>query len=388
MRLIYIKPTMYKQLGFILVFLLHLNGLFAQGSPNLVLDIGPPINSFTKSEIAVHLRILGSSSANKSFVSKMASQLKQDDWTVYMMLNEVDEGSQWQNRGNRTLFQYYLLRALNVNTLLLHAKDQVKLYAEFDHLLPNLRSVVWEGDTLLQVSESSTKSNALFPYANQKKGRNKVDVYPRTLTTPKPEEIGEREFYFVYKTSWGVLIQQRFVVRFNLAYAKLLDQLPSPPMGYISKIPVSKELEKSLLLTFEELIEGLSHQQALEVLMAFCSTEFRHKNDFLVHRREVFAHPEQTFYYQWSDCEDRSILLGYLNRKLLGLETVVVVTEDHVFAGIEVLPKVGMEAPHTFAWQGKSYTIFDPSCPYREFFNAGLCKEDSLEQYEVFSLNF
>ena len=49
--------------------------------------------------------------------------------------------------------------------------------------------------------------------------------------------------------------------------------------------------------------------------------------------------PEQTLYYSYSDCEDRSALFFYLCKKLLNIPAIVLDFEEHVGVALE-LPEV------------------------------------------------
>lgn len=68
--------------------------------------------------------------------------------------------------------------------------------------------------------------------------------------------------------------------------------------------------------------------------------------------------PDETFYYPYSDCEDRAILYSVLVRELLGLDVVLVHYPEHIATA------VAFDEPVTgdyFEMDGRKFTVCDPT---------------------------
>lgn len=84
------------------------------------------------------------------------------------------------------------------------------------------------------------------------------------------------------------------------------------------------EVRKELYPALKEKIGGMSKKEAAERLLNFVQTAFVYEYDDNVwgHDRAFFA--EETLYYPYCDCEDRSILFSRLVRDLLDLDVILV----------------------------------------------------------------
>ena len=78
-----------------------------------------------------------------------------------------------------------------------------------------------------------------------------------------------------------------------------------------------------------------------------------------LHAREDRAFfPDETLYYPYSDCEDRSILFSRLIRDLLNLEVALVYYPGHMATAIHFTTDVKGD---NFIHNGKKFVICDPT---------------------------
>ena len=107
-----------------------------------------------------------------------------------------------------------------------------------------------------------------------------------------------------------------------------------------------------------EKIAGLSEKDAVERLLNWVQTAFKYEYDEKVwgHDRVFFA--EETLYYPYCDCEDRSILLSRLVRDLLGLKVILVYYPGHLAMAVGFTEDV---AGDYIIQGGKRYVVCDPT---------------------------
>ena len=120
----------------------------------------------------------------------------------------------------------------------------------------------------------------------------------------------------------------------------------------------SQEFKRALLGALSADLKGKSEYEAVNFLLAFVQNAFAYKTDDEQFGREKVMFPEETVFYPFSDCEDRSILFAFLVRELLGLKVVGLKYEDHLSTAVAFSSKIkGDEIRH-----GKlAYTICDPT---------------------------
>lgn len=98
--------------------------------------------------------------------------------------------------------------------------------------------------------------------------------------------------------------------------------------------PMEAEVKKYLYPTLKEKIKGMNKKDAAERLLNFVQTAFIYEYDDKVwgHDRAFFA--EETLYYPYCDCEDRSILFSRLVRDILGLDVILVYYPGHLATAV------------------------------------------------------
>lgn len=122
--------------------------------------------------------------------------------------------------------------------------------------------------------------------------------------------------------------------------------------------PMDATTKNDLYSTLRKHINGLSEKEAVERLLNWVQTAFVYEYDDKVwgHDRAFFA--EESLYYPYCDCEDRSILLSRLVRDLLGLKVVLVYYPGHLATAIHFTNDVRGDY---LVLGGQRYTVCDPT---------------------------
>lgn len=105
-------------------------------------------------------------------------------------------------------------------------------------------------------------------------------------------------------------------------------------------------------------VEGKTTVQAANLLINFVQTAFEYKTD---HQQFGYEKPffvEETLYYPYCDCEDRSILYAFLIEELLHLKVVLLDYPNHIATAVLFEEPVNGDQ---VTYQGKRFTICDPT---------------------------
>ena len=81
-------------------------------------------------------------------------------------------------------------------------------------------------------------------------------------------------------------------------------------------------------------MEGKSKLKATEELLNFVQTAFVYEYDDKVWGCDRAFFAEETLFYPYADCEDRSILFSRLVRDLLGLKVVLIYYPGHLATAV------------------------------------------------------
>ena len=104
--------------------------------------------------------------------------------------------------------------------------------------------------------------------------------------------------------------------------------------------PLEGGLRGELLPQFRNLLQGMGQKEAVERLLNWVQTAFVYEYDDKVWGGDRAFFAEESLYYPYCDCEDRSILFTRLVRDLLGLRCILVYYPGHLASAVEFTENV------------------------------------------------
>ena len=125
-----------------------------------------------------------------------------------------------------------------------------------------------------------------------------------------------------------------------------------------ANMPMPKAISQTFMAAMKEKIAGLSQLEAMERLLNFVQTAFVYEYDDKVWGYDRAFFPEETLYYPYCDCEDRSILLSRMVRDLLGLRCVLIHYPGHLAMAVQFTDDVKGDC---IMLQGEKFTVCDPT---------------------------
>lgn len=122
--------------------------------------------------------------------------------------------------------------------------------------------------------------------------------------------------------------------------------------------PLSKQAQNTLYPTLKQTIMDISQYEAVNKLLNFVQTAFVYKLDDEVWGGDRAFFPDETLYYPYCDCEDRSILFSRIVRDLLGLDVVLIYYPGHLATAVHFDENVRGDY---ILINGNRYVICDPT---------------------------
>ena len=122
--------------------------------------------------------------------------------------------------------------------------------------------------------------------------------------------------------------------------------------------PLSKHTQETLYPSLKEEISSMSQLDASNRLLNFVQTAFVYEYDDKVWGTDRAFFAEETLYYPYCDCEDRSILFSRLVRDLLGLKVVLIYYPGHLATAVNFTEYIKGDY---IMIDGKRYVICDPT---------------------------
>ena len=121
---------------------------------------------------------------------------------------------------------------------------------------------------------------------------------------------------------------------------------------------MSERIKKQLYPALQKAIQGKSQYEAANVLLNFVQTAFIYEYDDKVWGGDRAFFAEESLYYPYCDCEDRSILFSRLIRDLLGLKVLLVYYPGHLATAVCFTDNVTGDY---ISLNNQKYVVCDPT---------------------------
>lgn len=288
---------------------------------------------------------------------KLRSSLKLCDWAYLMMLKELGCSYCGANTNEATLLMAYIFCQSGYKMRIGQANGKLEMLYACQHFVYNTPYFECDGDRFFPLTNKtgSIQINAA-KYPKEQSLSLWISNEPqlafsassvRTLTSKRYPEMSiqtsvNKNLVSFYNTYPSSEVGGNFMTRWAM-YANT---------------PASQDIRNNLYPQLRNLISGRSQLDAVERLLNWVQTAFVYEYDDKVwgHDRAFFA--EESLFYPYCDCEDRSILLSRLVRDLLGLRVVLIYYPGHLATAVHFTENVHGDK---VVVRGEHYVICDPT---------------------------
>lgn len=158
--------------------------------------------------------------------------------------------------------------------------------------------------------------------------------------------------------SVSVAVNKNLIDFYNNYPTSALGSNPLSRWEIYASAPFATESASILYSQLKSSLSNCTKIEAVEQLLNWVQTGFQYAYDDIVwgHDRAFFA--EETLYYPYCDCEDRSILFSHLVREICGLDVALVYYPNHLAAAVKFKEPVPGDAVNI---NGEKFVICDPT---------------------------
>ncbi len=277
-------------------------------------------------------------------------QLHLCDWGYIMLTQSV--ASQLLGASNEaTLLQMFLLTQSGMKVRLAKHSGRFVLLVPFDETVYNYTYVYHDGTRYYALDKSSEGSLSVcdISYPQECVASIRMTELPKL----KVSSTQSRKFESSYYSSVDVNICT------NKNLIDFLNDYPlSSAWNLYALASLSDEVKSQLYPVLRSKIKGKSQKEAVEMLLNFVQTAFDYKTDQAQFGTERPLFGDESFYYPYNDCEDRSILFSILVRELVGLDVVLLNYPGHLATAVRFTEDVKGDY---LTVNDKKYVVCDPT---------------------------
>ena len=275
------------------------------------------------------------------------------DWGYVRFLQEMTESSfPASQRNEAVLLQVYLLVQSGYKVRMARTGDRLVLLLPIEHEVYNYSYLTVDGIPYYVIDKLEA-GQSFYLYDRTFAKETSVSLYmtsPPSLPAAEACMV-ERTLTSTRNISTTVEVDRNLIDFYN-------DYPVNSQWGYYSSASLSEEAKASLYPILELYTLEESKAEAANLLLNFVQTAFEYKTDDeqFGYERPLFG--DETFFYPYCDCEDRSILYSILVRDLLGLDVVLLNYPGHLATAVKF--KEDVIGDYILLNDGK-YIVCDPT---------------------------
>jgi len=288
-------------------------------------------------------------------VSYVRKRLGLNDWGYCRLLNTASAAIYSRETNERPLFIWFMLVKSGFDARVGFNEHKVFVLIPSAQVVYQAPFYEFKGEKyyITNLGRSGESIKSLFAY----EGKHPAATRKIDFTLVSPPLIGR-------KTTRKVLTfrfadrDYEIPVTLNENMITFLGNYPQTNLEVYFRAAVSGDTETSLMERLRELIKGKGEEEAVNILLRFVQTAFDYKTDEEQFGEENYLFPEESLYYPYCDCEDRSFLFSHLVTRLLGLEVIGLQYPGHVATAVWFNTDVQGDC---IVYRKTKYIICDPT---------------------------
>lgn len=288
-------------------------------------------------------------------IDKQARALQLNDWGYAVLTNRIALRIYPESTNKQALLTWFMLTKAGYNSRVAYDERHVYL------LLPSKQQMFYvtffrfdnERYYAISFDGKRIKPGKVYTYDGHYPGAvKKLDMSIRTRA-PVADRLEKRDLSFDYRG-------RRYPIeaRYDRSRIDYLNTYPQLELQLYFISEVGQVAESPLLQQLAVAVAGMTELEAVNFLLKFVQNAFEYRTDEQQFGEENFLFPEETIYYPYSDCEDRSVLFAWLVTELLDVEVIGLNYPGHVAAAVHLKQPVAGE--HV-VYNGKKFTVTDPT---------------------------
>ncbi|MBU0622771.1 MAG: hypothetical protein KJ795_13115 [Gammaproteobacteria bacterium] len=289
-------------------------------------------------------------------VNEARRTLKLDDWGHVTLWRSVVQALQPERRAEQNLLLWYFLVKSGYDVRLGYSGADVHLFVAVKQQVYSTKFTSVGSQTYYAVLDEDRGKCIRSFYTYEASYPNKLkplDIQSAatgfTRTVP-----AQRALSFDYR---GEAIALN--VPYDRRLVEYMGSFPQSEFELYFDTDGSALIRASLLADLKKLTAKMDEEETVNFLLAFVQKAFAYKTDADQFGYEKYFFVEESLFFPYNDCEDRSVLFAWLAHELLGIKAVGLLFPGHMTTAVALKRvKAGFA---TVDFQGRRYVVADPT---------------------------
>lgn len=281
----------------------------------------------------------------------LREQLALGDWGYYCMIRDMSEAFLGKGTDEATLMQAYLLAQSNYRIRLGKRNNHLAFLMPFDGVIYERSFTNISGERFYFMGANERGGVIVFNRAfsdHERVMSLRMSCTPNFTKKPTDSKKFTSKNYPEMSVSLST----------NRNLLDFYDDYPSCDWTNYCWAGLSEQIKSDLYPMLRKSIEGKGQIEAANRIINFVQTALEYQTDQQQFGYERSLFGDESFFYPYCDCEDRSILFSILVHDLLGLDVVLLDYPGHVATAVHYTEKLN---GYCFEFEGKTYYVSDPT---------------------------
>lgn len=292
------------------------------------------------------------------------------DWAYYQMLLSLTNKFYGENSNEGVLVRAFLYSQSGYKMRLAHDENNLYMLCATRHFIYNKIFFSMEDDWYFLFDGKQSDKLRICPASFPKESSLSLQISAAQQFAMNPS--GERVIRSIRNPNFSVTLHSnKNYIDFCETYpSSIVDNNFMTRWAMYANTPLEADVCDQLYPQLKNNIKGMSEKQAVQELLWWLhgnldlEGEIKNSETFLYRYdedcwgadRAFFG--EETLYYPYCDCEDRSILLSHLVRDLIGLDVVLVYYPGHL--AMAVCFNENVDGDYIMV-NGRKFIVCDPT---------------------------
>lgn len=275
------------------------------------------------------------------------------DWMYYLFVKEVAHVVTGTDKGSNeeTLLTGYILAQSGVDFRFLRNGSRLLLALPFETQIYRFSYFPINGKNYYVVEKDVQGQCSLMDRSFSK------EASVLTLRIASPMHLGGSEVETKVLAS-KKYPQMRVELSSNKSLMEFYHSYPRMDWQEYSLAPMTEETTKRIANAFKPILAGKGEEEAVNMILNFVQTAFTYGYDDKIWGGDRPFFADETLYYPYSDCEDRSILFSHLVRQLTSLDVVLLHYPNHLATAV----RFSQDLPGDYVMvDGQKFLVCDPT---------------------------
>lgn len=273
-----------------------------------------------------------------------------NDWGYALFMSKVAEALCGGENNEKVLMHVFLLSQSGYKVRMVRNNNQLALIAAIDCMLYGVSFLTLNGEKYFNIL-SKQMDGEIYTYEKNFGGARR-NVSMRLANSPVVRDLPEDRIH--QAKGYPITVHSKV----NRGLINFYKDYPQCDFSVYACAAMSDEFQETVLPALAEAVAGKTETEAADMLLNFVQTAFEYQTDDEQFGYEKPFFIDETFYYPYSDCEDRAVLYQTLVKNLLKLEVVLLNYPNHLATAVHFHAPVKGD----FVMVGtKKYIVCDPT---------------------------